>query len=326
MRVPFPSVPAPAADSAGAPPPDPAGRIPRMGKMRFIFNLHSGRSGRNARLLPLLRDFIASRSLDADLHVTEGPGHATLLALEAVREGCGRVVAVGGDGTVNEVAQALRFTPSVLAIVPSGSGNGLARHLRLPQAPADALALAAAPVSRVSAVDTGAVNGRPFFNAMGLGLDADISRRFNRLTRRGLPAYARTALAAFAARTSERCIVSAVGRPEEMEILFLAIANSDQYGNGAVIAPGARADDGLLDLVAVSPVGPVGAAFLAARLFLGSFDRSRHVRRLRGARFSIERSAPGEIHTDGEVHSAAALLDVAVHPRSLQILTGCHMP
>jgi diacylglycerol kinase (ATP) len=290
------------------------------GKMRLIFNARSGRFRRNAQLLPLLRNFIAARSLNAELLLTEGPGHATVLARDAVREGCGRVIAVGGDGTVNEVAQALRYTPAVLGIVPTGSGNGLARHLRLPGPAAAALELATAPHARVADLDTGAVNGRPFFNAMGLGLDAEISRRFNRLTRRGLPAYVRTALGAFLTSRTEPCVISAGGQSEAMEILLVAIANSDQYGNGARIAPGARADDGLLDLIAVGRVGPLGAAILGARLFLGSFDRGRQVKRLRGPRFRIERTAPGVIHTDGEVHSADAHLEVVVHPRSLRVV------
>jgi len=118
--------------------------------MRLIFNCHSGRLHRNARLLALLKNFIATRSLDAELLITERPGHATVLAREAVRLGCDRVVAIGGDGTVNEVAQALRSTPAVLAIVPTGSGNGLARHLGLPAAAAAALELATAANVRVA--------------------------------------------------------------------------------------------------------------------------------------------------------------------------------
>jgi diacylglycerol kinase (ATP) len=98
---------------------------------------------------------------------------------------------------MNEIAQALVGARAALALVPCGSGNGLALHLGLPLRPRRALALLADPTARVVAIDTGTANGHPFFNAMGLGFDAEISRRFNRLTRRGLPAYARTGLAAF---------------------------------------------------------------------------------------------------------------------------------
>jgi diacylglycerol kinase family enzyme len=103
-------------------------------------------------------------------------------------------------------------------------------------------------------------------------------------------------------------------------VLLVAVANSDQYGNNARIAPGARVDDGLLDLVAIAPVGLMGATLLAARLFAGNLDESASVRRFRGSRFTIDRVAPGLIHTDGETRLAGARVEVAVHPRSLRVL------
>lgn len=287
-------------------------------KLRFIFNPKSGRQGRNAGILPLLRAYVGAHGA-ADLVCTEGPGHATDLAREAAAAGYQRVVAVGGDGTVNEVAQALIHTPVVMGLVPCGSGNGLALHLGLPKTVPAALALAAAPDCRVAELDTGSVNGLLFVNAMGLGLDADVARRFNSLTRRGLPAYARTALAAFLGRRTERCRITVGGRQETIEVLLIAVANSDQYGNNAKIAPGARVDDGILDLVAVRPVSLLAASVLGVRLFLGNVDRSRKVLRLNGARFMIERDAAGLVHTDGETHMAAAEVEVAVLPRSLRI-------
>ncbi len=289
-------------------------------KVRFIFNPRSGRPKRNAPLLPMLRRFIAARALDADLACTEGPGHATELAREAVDRGCLRVVAVGGDGTVNEVAQALIHAPAAMGLVPCGSGNGLALHLGLPRRFEGALELAAGASGRTAALDTGVVNGLVFVNAMGLGLDADVAHRFNKLTKRGLPAYARTALAAFTTRKTERCIVTAGGRRETVDMLLIAVANSDQYGNDAKIAPLARVDDGALDLVVVSPVGWLSAAVLGARLFLGTTHLSSGVRRILGPSFTIERPAAGLIHTDGETHFTGARIEVSVQPRSLRMI------
>ncbi|MCX6951515.1 MAG: diacylglycerol kinase family lipid kinase, partial [Verrucomicrobia bacterium] len=105
-----------------------------------------------------------------------------------------------------------------------------------------------------------------------------------------------------------------------LDVFLVAVANSDQYGNNARIAPGARVDDGALDLIAVQPVGLLGAAALATRLFLGRFDSSPRVRRLRGPRFVIERTRPGLIHTDGETHATGAAVEILVHPRSLRLL------
>jgi YegS/Rv2252/BmrU family lipid kinase len=289
-------------------------------KTRFIFNPTSGRRRRTDRIGRMVADFVAARNLDADLFATEGPGHATALARAAVDGGCRRVVAVGGDGTMNEVAQALLRTQVELALVPCGSGNGLARHLGLPDAPARALALSADPDAAVAEIDTGTANGLPFFNAMGLGLDAEVSRRFNALARRGLPAYAKVALQAFLQHRPERCIVDDGRHRVKWEALLVTVANSEQYGNGARIAPGARVDDGLLDLVALPPVGLLGAADLSIRLFRGTLGRRSGILRLRAARFAIERPAPGIVHTDGEPRETGLVVDVAVVPGSLRIV------
>ena len=288
-------------------------------KIRFIYNPCSGKNRRRPWLVPAIHDFIRDSRLLADVVSTEGPGHATILARAAVREGCRRVVAVGGDGTMNEVAQSLIGAPASLALVPCGSGNGLALHLGIPTAPLQALALLADPQSRDVAIDTGSANGHPFFNVMGLGLDAEISRSFNRLTRRGLAAYIATGYSTFRRHQPETCIIHGGGRRESLPLSLLAVANSDQYGNRAYIAPGASVDDGMLDLVAIGPVGFASALPLLVRLFLGTIDQSPRVRKLRDRRFLIERSQRGLIHTDGETHAVGAMIEVGVWPRSLRI-------
>jgi YegS/Rv2252/BmrU family lipid kinase len=295
-------------------------------RIHFIFNPKSGPSRRNSNLLSLLRDFIAAGQPDARLLVTDGPGHATDLAREAVAAGCERVVAVGGDGTMNEVAQALVGGPVALALVPCGSGNGLARHLAIPCSPASALRLAGDARARISLIDTGTANGRLFVNLMGLGFDAEIGRRFHTLAGRGFTGYFIAAYGAFYGQPKERCVIaSGLGR-ETVEVLLITVANSDQYGHGAIIAPGARIDDGLLDLVAVAPVGLIRGSVLAARMFFGGIKHSSSIHRLRGARFVIERQAPGLIHTDGECHAEGATVEIAAQPGSLRVAVPADAP
>lgn len=288
-------------------------------KTRFVVNPCSGRNRRRPWLADAIRDFARRGKLEAEVVVTEGPRHATELARTAAQSGHDVVVAVGGDGTMNEVAQGLVGSRTALALVPCGSGNGLALHLGLPRSLSGALHLVAGG-GRLAAIDTGSVNGKPFFNAMGLGFDAEVSRRFNSLVRRGLPAYVRTAASALRARRGERCTITGGGTSCVDDILLVAVANSDQYGNNARIAPGARVDDGMLDLVAVRPVSLFSLATLVPRLFLGTLPRSPHVFRMRASSFVIERGGPGIVHTDGETHETGARVEVAVHPRSLRVL------
>ena len=156
-----------------------------MIKTRFIFNPRSGHNAKDPRLLERARAFIRVHALDADVVLTERPRHATELARRAVADGCGLVIAIGGDGTLNEVAAGLVGMPAVFGLVPCGSGNGLGRHLGIPGPGKGAFRLLLE--GRVREIDTGVVNGIPFFNAMGFGFDAEIADRFNHLARRGLP-------------------------------------------------------------------------------------------------------------------------------------------
>lgn len=288
-------------------------------KSLVVFNPRSGRSGRNAQLLPILRDFVGANR-DLRLALTEGPGHATVLAREGVAAGCACVIAVGGDGTLNETAQALVDAPADLGLVACGSGNGLARHLRLPLQPVEALRLLGSGTARRGIIDTGVADGKPFFNAMGLGLDAEVSRRFNRLTRRGPLAYGGAVWEAYRATPPESCVICSADERHPFRAMLIAVLNSDQYGNNARIAPGASVVDGLLDLVAVPPTSLWGAPGMALKLFAGTFDRIEGVRRLRSDRFRIERARPGLIHTDGETHEAGATVEVAVRRASLRVL------
>ncbi|MEO6002130.1 MAG: diacylglycerol kinase family protein [Opitutus sp.] len=289
-------------------------------KLSFILNPCSGKNSRRPWLADRIRSFIAEQHLDATVVVTMRPRHATELARTALVDGCDRVIAVGGDGTVNEVAQALLNSSVALGLIPCGSGNGLALHLGLPTQLERALELTALPDATISAIDTGVANGHAFFNAMGLGFDADISQRFNGLRRRGLLAYIRTGLRAFRERRTYPAVITTGQRHLELSTLLIAIANSDQYGNNARIAPGARVDDGKLDLIAIAPINVFTAVPLVARLFSGRLLQSGRVTHLRSAEFSIRRAEPGLIHTDGEIHSTSANVEIAVRPRSLHLI------
>ncbi len=287
-------------------------------KARFIFNPYSGSNRRN----PYLRDralaFIREHGLDATVVNTERPRHATDLARQAVDEGCTLVVAIGGDGTMNEVATALVDSPAIFGLIPCGSGNGLGRHvgIRRPGHGAFRTLLEGRP----RAIDTGLVNGFAFFNAMGLGFEADIAVRFSRQTRRGLAGYIRVGLPSFFHHQPEVVRVRCNGAHHELEAFTLAVMNSDQYGNDARVAPGARLDDGHFDLVSVPRVGFLGACGMLYRLGTDTFDQVKAVTRFSAPAFTIERTKPGWIHTDGEPRATTSRLEITLKPHSLRIM------
>jgi len=289
-------------------------------KSLFVVNPRAGKNRRRPRLLQELEHFVQLHGLNAKCVATLRPGHATELARQAVLDGFERVVAVGGDGTMNEVAQGLVGSPTVLALVPCGSGNGLALHVGIPTTMNRALALLVDSKARSLTIDTGVANGHPFFNVMGLGFDAEISEQFNRLTRRGLPAYVRVALKTIFSFKPEVLHLESELGGNELTVSLIAVCNSDQYGNHARIAPGAKVADGRLNLTAIPQVGLLGAAVVASRLFIGNLQRHPGVLTAVNQRFKIHRRRPGLIHTDGETHLTDATIAVEIRAASLHLL------
>ena len=255
----------------------------------------------------------------AEVVLTEHAHHATELARRAVDDGCQLVVAVGGDGTMHEIASALTTTGATLGLVPCGSGDGLARSLGIPRAVSRALQVLL--TGRTRLIDTAEANRQPFFNAMGLGYEAEIAHRFARFTSRGLLGYARAGLPAFFSRHNEPVIVHHDRGRAALTVWSLAVQNSEQLGNGFISAPGARVDDGQLDLVATAPVGFFGALGLAGRMALGTFGDAGGVTWLRSKRYVLERAAPGIIHLDGEPRTSDAQIEITIRPRSLRVMT-----
>lgn len=283
-------------------------------KTRFIVN---PRSGRALRALPQVRAF--AKTHGAEVFLTERSRHATELAAIAVADGCEQVVAVGGDGTMNEVASALINSPATLGLVPCGSGDGLGRHLGIHGSVAHALHVLVSGQPRL--IDTGYVNSHPFFTAAGIGFEAHIAESFNRLKRRGFLRYLTTSTRALRQWKPEHYVVTHGAERTDVRAFTLAVTNSDQYGNNAIITPGARADDGLLDLCAIPPVTVFNALPLLTRLFAGTIDRQPHIFLRRNHRFVVERVSAGSLHTDGEIHHAEARLEFTIRAASLRIMT-----
>jgi len=282
-------------------------------KTRFIVNPRSGGAG-----LVLARVHEFASQLQADVSLTTHRHHATELATRALLEGCRLIVAVGGDGTLNEVASSLVDTPATFGLIPCGSGNGLGRNLGIHGDLEHALETLRSGRNRL--IDTGLADGHPFFTVAGLGFEAEASARFNQLTDRGLPGYVATCAKLWRRHVPEDYWIECDDHRVPARGFTVAVANSDQYGNNARIAPGARIDDGLLDLTVVPPVTLWRALPLLAQLFTGAIGSARGVVCLQSAHFVVERAAPGLIHTDGETHTAGARVEFTLRPRSLRVM------
>ena len=254
--------------------------------------------------------------------VADGAGRGRAAARQLVEQGAETVVVWGGDGTVNEVASQLVGRAAVLGIVPAGSGNGLARELGLGMHPARALRAALeGPVRRI---DAGELGGRLFFNVAGVGFDARLAAAFNARVRRGAAGYAaaalREALREVLRYKPARYAVAADGvAAGSHPALLVAVANTRQYGNGAIIAPRARPDDGRLEIVVVPPIGLLRASWHLRRLFNGTLDGLPGVRMLRVQAGEIAAAGPLAFHVDGEVVRGESRLRIAVHPRALPV-------
>ena len=269
------------------------------------------------------RATLAAARLDAqgeqgDVHLTEHRGHAHALAAAAVRRGHQRVVAWGGDGTVNEVASALVGTDIVLGVMPAGSGNGLARELRLPTSPD--LALAHALSSPVRLIDAGTLGGRWFFSIAGIGFDAHVAAAFDRDGgRRGLAGYMR-----ITARELWRyeCLHYSIDGAQPLCALLLTFANTTQFGNGARIAPTARVDDGLLDLVTFAERSRFLTLWGLPSLFTGNAERvpGVSIRKVTGS--VVESSTPMLFHVDGEPVQGDTRLEARIHAGVLRVAGG----
>ncbi|MDR1343005.1 MAG: YegS/Rv2252/BmrU family lipid kinase [Prevotellaceae bacterium] len=286
----------------------------------FILNPASGAKQR--RDLPLLirRFFSYSKGFRVAFYRTKFAGDATVVAKKFADEGYDTVVAIGGDGTVNEVAQALINTNTALGIVPIGSGNGLARHLHIPMNPRKALQLIAA--AKTCRADHGLMNGVPFFCTAGVGFDALIGALFAQASSRGFITYIRQILRQFVSYQPEEYDITVDGKVIRRKAFLITFANASQWGNNAYIAPRASVHDGVLDVVVLSEFPLYRAPEIGIRLFTRQIDKLRYIEIFRCRSASIDRASSGYTHYDGEPSHAGKHIEVKVSQGTLKIATG----
>ena len=285
----------------------------------IIINPISGRLGRRpiaaAERTALAYGLSRELGVDARVEVTRARGHGVELAAALVSQGVDRVVAWGGDGTVNEIAGPLVGTPTALGIVPSGSGDGFARGLKLPRPPDAALRLALTGTPK--AVDVGYLGVRHFLNVAGIGFDAAVGQIFNQRTKRGAAGYFNAFSLVWGYRPPSYTLdIDGTALPGER--FLIVFANGREYGNGAVIAPDASFDDGKLDAVVVAAGSPWRQLWRARRLVIG---RRRPAEGVMRQRFTTARVTGDALHchVDGETFEFGGTLEVRLAPLALRV-------
>lgn len=287
-----------------------------MKKLRILINPIAGH-GFAPRIAALVDQSSVLQQYAVDVQTTEYAGHASELAREAVLSGYAGVVAAGGDGTVNEVASQLVNTQTALGIIPAGSGNGLARHLGYALKYKNTLEQIA--FAKTMHIDSLQVNGRFAVNVSGFGFDGLVAWRFNHEGKRGLSNYTRIGLSEYFRYPVINFQITADDQTFEKDAHMLVIANASQFGNAAVIAPQAKLDDGLMDLVIVHRPPVLQLPGLFYRLFNGTLKDNRYIKTIHCRSFTAKSNRPIHLHIDGEAHKEISEINVAVQPKTLLV-------
>ena len=295
-----------------------------MKNIAFIINPISGTQNKK-RLPKQIDQLLDKQQWAADVVFTEYKGHGTELAAQYAKLGFDAVVAVGGDGTVNEVASGLRHTRTALGIVPIGSGNGFARHLDIPLRLSRAMDLL--NHSESIQVDYGMINEQPFFCTCGTGFDAYIADKFAKSGKRGLPAYIEHIVKDFFRYTARHYSLrykdgGGEWYETELEAFLITFANANQWGNAAYIAPKASMQDGLLDIAILSRFPLHAVPGLAFKLFEKTLDETLYMNTLHATEVEIRCAEEGPFHYDGDPIEAGREVNIRIVKDGLRVLVG----
>ena len=285
-------------------------------KILAVINPISGTS--NKEFMPeTIARCIDPDKFDVVVRFTQHASHATLLTEEAIKEGFYGVIAVGGDGTINEVAAALRDSSTALGIIPCGSGNGLARHLGIPMNVEKALEII--NLDNIESLDYCTANDRPFFCPCGAGFDAHVSQKFAEAKKRGPLSYIQKTLVEDLKYRCKTYSIEMNDRVVTEKAFVIACGNASQYGNNAFITPRASMHDGLIDVTVIHPFTPLDTAVLGVLLFTRHIDQDTNINTFRTSELTIHRPKPDVMHIDGEPIMMDADIHIKCHKAGIKM-------
>lgn len=288
-------------------------------KAVFVINLISGTSDK-AAIPGLIDQYLDKTKFEYEIAITQYAGHASEIATKAKDNGVDVVVAVGGDGTVNEVARAIVHSNTALGIIPCGSGNGLARHLLLPLNVRKAIDV----INRgeVRQLDYGIINDYPFFCTCGMGFDAFVSMKFAEAGKRGPITYVENVLREGLKYKPETYTIEDDNGTLQYKAFLISCANASQYGNNAYIAPQASMSDGLMDVIIMEPFDVFEAPQISIEMFSKTLDKNSKIKTFRTRHLHIHRDKPGVIHYDGDPVMTGADIDIELKPKGINIIVN----
>ncbi len=290
-----------------------------MKKIVFIMNPISGTAKKNA-IPKIIEDTLDRERYEYEIIKTEYAGHASKIAKEAMEHDIDIVVAVGGDGTVNEVARAIINSKTALGIIPCGSGNGLARHLMLPLDIKKSIEII--NEGEIHDLDYGIINGHPFFCTCGMGFDAFISQKFSEAGKRGPVTYIENVLKEGLKYKPETYNIIDEDGARLYKAFLISCANASQYGNNAYIAPQASMKDGFLDVIIMEPFDILDAPQVAIEMMNKTLDKSLKIKTFRTKHITIKRQKPGYIHYDGDPIMTDADVDVKLVSQGIKMVVN----
>lgn len=285
----------------------------------FIINPTSGCRHDVEQLTAIIKTLFAKQKYK--IKFTEYPGHASELAVEAVKLNIDIVAFAGGDGTLNETASGLVHSNTALGIIPRGSGNGFARSLGIPLETKQALELLLHP--NVIAIDAAQINKGYFFGVAGVGFDAIVGNAFQNFGHRGPLPYFYIGVREFLKYDFPEMHIETEEQTIQINPLVVTIANTSQYGNGAQIAPAADFTDGLLDICVIKKFSFLKGLSGVRSLFNGKIANNDFYQTFRSSRIKIRNGNPqGLYHTDGEPRRGGKELDITVLPKALNVIAN----
>jgi len=288
-------------------------------KVLFIINPVSGvKQVSKSGIEQVIAETLDTKQYTYTCAYSQSADHAYGLSKEAAQSGVDIVASVGGDGTANLVINGIIGSDSVFALIPTGSGNGLARFMNIPLVMQKSIELI--NQHSIKLIDTISINESHFVSIAGVGFDALVAKRFAKAERRGFFSYFHIALQAYPGYRPRKYRMIIDGVTFKRRALFVSFANSNQFGYNTIIAPDAVIDDGLMDVCIVKKVPVISAPYIMGLLWRNKLVNSGYLEVIKAKEVTLTRNKNKSINLDGEPVKLGKDLVIRVNPKSLKMI------